>query len=152
MTRLPVPQPLVLDRPADRLRSPVPPPADDAEQAWVHVALHAQPPVVTVIGAIDVAVERQLRGLFDWLQGLRLARLVVDVSGVTFIDSTGAQPLLDAQRSAGGWGGAVELRGSCPALELLLSALGSPLPAVDAAGRTARARSAPRQGESVGEG
>lgn len=96
----------------------------------MHVALHAQPPVVTVSGEVDVAVERQLRGLLDWLQGLRLDRLVVDVAGVTFIDSTGAQPLLDAQRNAADWGGVVELRGSCPALEPLLSALGGPLLAV----------------------
>lgn len=103
----------------------------------VRVSLESSPVLVTLTGEIDVAVEQQLRGLLDGLRGLRLDRLVVDVREVSFIDSAGAQPLLDAQETAAEWDGRVELRGPCRPLEVLLTALRS---LVDPAGRAPSAR------------
>ncbi len=52
--------------------------------------------------------------------GVGHGSVVVDVAGISFIDSTGAAPLLDARRS---WPDAVQLRGDNPPLNRLLTAL-----------------------------
>ncbi len=90
---------------------------------WRGVALQLDPVVVTLAGEIDIAVEGLLRAVLESLAPLRLSWLMVDVRAVTFIDSAGVQPVLDAQRTAAGWNGRVELRGPCPSLELLLAAV-----------------------------
>ena len=141
MTRLPVLPP--------RAAEPIPGAAPTAGQLppRMRVSLESSPVLVTLTGDIDVAVEGQLRGLLDGLRGLRLDRLVVDVQEVSFIDSAGAQPLLDAQETAAEWDGRVELRGPCRPLEVLLTALRS---SVEPGRRGASARAArvctPRRG------
>ena len=146
MTRLPVLPP--------RAAGPVPGAATTGAAdpiPRVHLALDSSPVLVTLAGEIDVAVERQLRGMLDGLRGLRLDRLVLDVREVSFIDSTGAQPLLDAQETAAEWGGRVEFRGPCRPLEMLLTALRS---VVEPRGRVPSARAAgvctPRRGADEG--
>ena len=51
------------------------------------------------------------------------AQRIVDVTGIAFIDSAGADPLLRAQRSAAERHATVELRGHSPALTRLLDGL-----------------------------
>lgn len=97
----------------------------DSEPGWrVDVDLHPRPVVVTVAGEVDLSSAGALSTLLAWLLESRPDRLVVDVRAVTFIDSTGIEPLLRAGRAARAWSGAVELRGSSRPVELLLTALG----------------------------
>ncbi len=79
----------------------------------------AQPVVLTLTGEFDLATAEVLSFALAWLRET-YGSVVVDVAGISFIDSTGAAPLLDARRS---WPDAVQLRGDNPPLNRLLTAL-----------------------------
>jgi anti-sigma B factor antagonist len=72
-------------------------------------------PVLVVAGEVDVYEAPAFRAeLFD-LVDEEHARVVVDCSGLTFLDSAGLAAFVDAQRRLAGRGGALVLRDLRPA-------------------------------------
>jgi anti-anti-sigma factor len=85
---------------------------------------HDGVPVLVVRGEIDVAVVTQFAQELDALVGTSIerqdAKMVVDLAGVGFIDSSGVRELLNAQRRAQSSGGEILLRSpSAPCLRVL---------------------------------
>lgn len=75
--------------------------------------------VVSVRGDVDLATADRLRDALE--QALALSnRLQVDVTEMTFIDSTGLSALVWGHRQAAEAGGALTLRGPSPMLRRLL--------------------------------
>ncbi len=86
-------------------------------QAYMGLDLHPRPVVVTLAGELDMASAPLLTVLLDFALSACPGQVLVDIAGVTFIDSSGLKPLLEAQRV-----GRLQLRGTSPALELLMTA------------------------------
>jgi anti-sigma B factor antagonist len=81
--------------------------------------------VVSVNGEIDLyTVPRLQRELAAALASAKPARLVVDLSGVDFCDSTGVNVLLAAHRQAREAGGDLELAAPRPAVRKILQVTG----------------------------
>ena len=81
--------------------------------------------VVAVSGEIDLYTAPRLQGeLATAVMGERPARVVVDMAGVDFCDSTGMNVLLAAQRLAREHGGNIELSGPRPAVRKILQVTG----------------------------
>ena len=81
--------------------------------------------IVSVAGEIDLYTAPRLRSeLITALAGGGPARIVVDMSGVEFCDSTGMNVLLAAQRQAREAGGDVQLAGPRPAIRRVLQVTG----------------------------
>jgi anti-anti-sigma factor len=101
------------------------------------LVLDGSAPLVVVSGELDIATEAELRAVLEAaLAPPPPERLVVDVSGLRFVDLTGLAPLLAAGRCVSE---GVRLRGTSPALSRLRSllALESVLPdEAEAADRT----------------
>jgi anti-anti-sigma factor len=75
--------------------------------------------VVSVEGEVDLVTSEQLRGaLLDALE--ESGRVTVDLTGLTFIDSSGLSALVDAHRRARDAGGVLILRNPTPMLRRLL--------------------------------
>ncbi|HKB31465.1 MAG TPA: STAS domain-containing protein [Streptosporangiaceae bacterium] len=98
--------------------------------------------IVTVSGEIDLYTAPRLQGeLAAVLDGGRPVRIVVDISGVEFCDSTGMNVLLSAMKRAREHGGGLELARPRPAVRKILQVTGldSVFTVVDAAADTAAA-------------
>jgi anti-sigma B factor antagonist len=81
--------------------------------------------VVALSGEIDLYTAPRLQSqLASELNVDHPVRLVVDMSGVDFCDSTGMNVLLAAQRMAREHGGNVELSGPRPAVRKILQVTG----------------------------
>jgi anti-sigma B factor antagonist len=81
--------------------------------------------VMSVQGEIDLyTVPRLQRELASVLAGGAAVRLVVDLSGVDFCDSTGVNVLLAAHRQAREKGGDLELAAPRPAVKKILQVTG----------------------------
>jgi anti-sigma B factor antagonist len=81
--------------------------------------------VMSVQGEIDLyTVPRLQRALTDALAAGGPVRLVVDMSGVDFCDSTGVNVLLAAHRQAREAGGDLELASPRPAVRKILQVTG----------------------------
>jgi anti-sigma B factor antagonist len=81
--------------------------------------------VVSVRGEVDLyTVPRLQRELAGALAAGQPVRLVVDLSGVEFCDSTGVNALLAAHRQAREAGGDLELAGPRPAVRKILQVTG----------------------------
>jgi anti-sigma B factor antagonist len=81
--------------------------------------------VVAVRGEIDLYTVPQLHGeLSTALAGDGPVRLIVDMSGVEFCDSTGMNVLLAAHRKAREQGGDLELAGPRPTVRKILQVTG----------------------------
>ena len=81
--------------------------------------------VVALSGEIDLYTAPRLQSqLLSQLNVDHPVRLVVDMSGVDFCDSTGMNVLLAAQRIAREHGGNVELSGPRPAVRKILQVTG----------------------------
>lgn len=63
--------------------------------------------VITVRGELDLATVPALRGALLGAVDRRATRLVLDLTGVTFIDSVGVGAVLHAKRRVAGAGGIV---------------------------------------------
>jgi len=80
---------------------------------------------MSVAGEIDLYTAPRLHGeLVTALAGGSPARIVVDMSGVEFCDSTGMNVLLAAQRRAREGGGDLQLAGPRPAIRKVLQVTG----------------------------
>jgi len=79
--------------------------------------------LIRAVGEIDLSTVNVLRRELD-TAGEQVPTVLLDLSGVTFIDSTGLHLLLDAsERSAlGGWG--FVLLGSSPVVQRLIEVSG----------------------------
>lgn len=81
--------------------------------------------VMSVAGEIDLYTAPRLHSeLAAALAGGDPVRIVVDMSGVEFCDSTGMNVLLAAQRNAREGGGELELAGPRPAIRKILQVTG----------------------------
>jgi anti-anti-sigma factor len=75
--------------------------------------------VVSVQGDVDLVSSSDLRRVLD--EAVRLSpRVKVDLSGLTFIDSSGLSALVEAHRKARDAGGEMSLRHPTPMLRRLL--------------------------------
>jgi anti-sigma B factor antagonist len=80
---------------------------------------------MSVAGEIDLYTAPRLHGeLVTALASGSPARIVVDMSGVEFCDSTGMNVLLAAQRRAREGGGDLQLAGPRPAIRKVLQVTG----------------------------
>ena len=80
---------------------------------------------MSVSGEIDLYTAPRLHGeLVSALAADYPVRLVVDMSGVEFCDSTGMNVLLAAHRRANEQGGSLELAGPRPAVRKILQVTG----------------------------
>jgi anti-sigma B factor antagonist len=92
--------------------------------------------IVSVSGEIDLYTAPRLQGeLTAVLDGGRPVRVVVDMSGVEFCDSTGMNVLLAAMKRARDHGGGLDLASPRPAVRKILQVTGldSVFTVVDAA-------------------
>jgi anti-sigma B factor antagonist len=81
--------------------------------------------IVTVSGEIDLYTAPRLQGeLTAVLDGGCPVRVMVDMSGVEFCDSTGMNVLLAAMKRARDHGGALDLVGPRPAVRKILQVTG----------------------------
>ena len=80
---------------------------------------------MSVAGEIDLYTAPRLHGeLATALAGGMAVRIIVDLSGVEFCDSTGMNVLLAAQRRARDSGGDLQLAGPRPAVKKVLQLTG----------------------------
>ena len=80
---------------------------------------------MSVAGEIDLYTAPRLHGeLFTALAGDHPVRLVIDMSGVDFCDSTGMNVLLAAHRRAHEQGGNLELAAPRPGVRKILQVTG----------------------------
>jgi anti-sigma B factor antagonist len=77
--------------------------------------------VLAPSGEIDIGAVPRLGDALDELWGVGWKDVVIDVGGVSFIDSTGLAFLVSACRSAALNGHRLTVAGSCPALERVAS-------------------------------
>ena len=95
----------------------------DRAPAYPHFAARVVPgpDVVTVLlaGELDIAVEHETHAAIDAASGLRGQAVVLDLTAVTFLDSTGVQALLAAQAAADAAGRRLALRLGPPAQRVL---------------------------------
>jgi anti-sigma B factor antagonist len=80
--------------------------------------------VMSVDGEIDLYTVPRLRGELAKVLATGELRLVVDLSGVDFCDSTGVNVLLAAHRQARDSGGQLELAAPRPAIRKILKVTG----------------------------
>lgn len=73
--------------------------------------------VVRVAGELDIATAPQLGRYLENLQGV----VVVDLSEVTFLDSTGLNMLVNARKRLHALGGQLALRDPHPAVRIVLA-------------------------------
>jgi anti-anti-sigma factor len=76
--------------------------------------------VVRAAGEVDIATAPQLRQCIQAFTGV----VVVDLSGVTFLDSSGINALIGSKNSLAESGGALRLRGVQPPVRTVLAATG----------------------------
>ena len=67
----------------------------DLEEPWPEQDLL----VLRAVGEIDIATVDQFREILRRLADLRRANVVIDASGVTFMDSTGLHALIEGKRA-----------------------------------------------------
>ena len=79
---------------------------------------------VAVTGALDIATLPRVREELEQAVARRPARLVVDLSGCTFLDASALAVLLDLHRHLSRTGGVLTLSGCCPRVLRLLSLTG----------------------------
>jgi len=86
--------------------------------------------ILAVSGELDMAVSAGLRGCFDAALAQGAARVVLDLSGLEFCDSSGLAVILRAHRYAIADGGWIRLVGVQPRVAriILISGLGAVLP------------------------
>ncbi len=99
------------------------PPADATLVLTVQ-AEPAGPCLVTAAGELDYHTGRQLRACLDDVPLRSSAVLVLDLSGITYCDSTGVSVLVHAYRRTEAAGTTLALAGAAPAIFRLLTFTG----------------------------
>jgi anti-anti-sigma factor len=94
------------------------------EQLTVAVSHEAGRQVVAVAGELDAHSAEVLQGPLMELTHAPGARVVVDVSDVSFLDSSGLRVLILAHKEVTGQGGEFCLRGASGAVDRILAAAG----------------------------
>src|SRR5687768_18029246 len=104
--------------------SPTAPPAGTTPPLDVEVSPAAYGAIVTIAGELDLATVGRLRAALASDLVAQAAAIVVDLSGVTFMDSTGLSELLRFEREASDRGRPLAI--ACPegAARLLLDVTG----------------------------
>ena len=91
-------------------------------------AYHVEP-----IGELDIATAERLEQELRTAQDSDAATIVLDLSGLSFMDSTGLRVVLDCNDRCGGDGGRLRVIAGSPAVERLLDIVGlrERLPLID---------------------
>ena len=76
--------------------------------------------VVLVVGEVDLATSPQLRECLMALDGV----VVVDLRGVTFLDSSGLNALIGGKKHLTGQGGTLRLQGAQPHVRHVFDVMG----------------------------
>ena len=79
---------------------------------------------VAPVGELDIATSELLDHELRAVQDSDAATIVLDLSGLTFMDSTGLRVVLDANERCGGEGGRLRVIAGAPAVERLLDIVG----------------------------
>jgi anti-sigma B factor antagonist len=98
-------------------------PAAGVEQAWYGLELVHGCAVVRANGEIDIATAPGLREALVFAAGYS-DRLVVDLTGVGFLDSSGLKVLTEAQKCGSHGGEALSLVGPVPAVHKVFTITG----------------------------
>jgi anti-sigma B factor antagonist len=98
-------------------------PAADRQQAWYRLDLRQGYTVVSANGEIDLATAPGLREALVFAAGYS-DRIVVDLTGVDFLDSSGVQVLLEAEDRSNQGGESLSLVGPVPAVQRVLTITG----------------------------
>lgn len=80
--------------------------------------------VVTVVGEVDASTSPRLQECLDVHLGSGRTRLVLDVSGMSFLDSTGLRVLVGRLRLAKLHGGSIRLACPTPRIRRILTITG----------------------------
>ncbi len=83
-----------------------------------------EPVVVAVVGEVDTTVADRFRTCLVTQADLGKRTIVVDMSGLRFMDSSGLKALIDARKSLGG-GGSIVLRQPTRMVRKLLEVTGA---------------------------
>ena len=70
---------------------------------------HGQDLVLAVEGSVDIASSPELRGELRVAVEARRPRIVIDMTGVSFVDSSGLATLIEALQGTKGYGGKLAL-------------------------------------------
>lgn len=81
---------------------------------------HGARSVVRVGGRLDLVSSSELRSALDYALDDHPSRIVVDLEGVDFMDSTGLGVLVAAQRRAHQVGSSIVLAAACPIVATVL--------------------------------
>ena len=101
--------------------------SSDKPSFLLAVDLAGAQPVVRLVGEVDMATSPAVKNILaELVEGGHLA-VIVDLSEVTFMDSSGLHTLVDAQRRLSDSGGKVVLRKPGPAVDRLLQITGMSL-------------------------
>ena len=86
---------------------------DDGRKSDIVASImtESQPNVLPLDGEIDLHVSPQISASLAGMIKKKPARLVVDLAGVTYIDSSGLAVLIEAMQSVGAYGGKFALAG-----------------------------------------
>ena len=76
--------------------------------------------VVLVVGEVDLATSPQLRACLVALDGA----VVVDLSGVGFLDSSGLNALIGGKKHLDAQGGSLRLQGAQPQVQAVFEVMG----------------------------
>lgn len=93
--------------------------AGEARPFRARCVVASRPAVVEFTGDFDLAAERVARDAIAAAWSTGAASLVIDLSGVDFMDSTGVMSLLSAQAAAESSGRELSLRLGAPALRTM---------------------------------
>jgi len=95
-----------------------------AVELKVSTRSHAGHTILTVVGEIDLYTAPRLQAEFTRLLEIGPDRVVIDMSGVEFCDSTGMNVLLSALKRMRERGGALEVASPRPAVRKILQVTG----------------------------
>jgi anti-sigma B factor antagonist len=95
-----------------------------AVELKVSTRSHAGHAILTVVGEIDLYTAPRLQAEFTRLLEIGPDRVVIDMSGVEFCDSTGMNVLLSALKRMRERGGALEVASPRPAVRKILQVTG----------------------------
>jgi stage II sporulation protein AA (anti-sigma F factor antagonist) len=115
-------------------RAQLPHPAPGAEQLSCDVSRDANGARVRLVGALDLAAIPILEAEFAELRGAGIRRVVLDLSTLGFLDSTGLRFILERDREARQDGFSLFLVAGPPAVQRVFDLTGTTacLPFIDA--------------------
>jgi anti-sigma B factor antagonist len=97
---------------------------DRSRNLRIEIADTTSPTIVSLAGEIDLTSSRRLREVLLSIANAGEHRVVVDMTNVTFMDSTGLAALVTARKRLTSMDGEIVLRGPSPGVRKLLEITG----------------------------